>query len=268
MSKRQLAPINQSTRLKITRYQHVAWVYAFRFLRASLSLQMSLHQETLIAMSHLKAITTLSGGRGDLAVSVTAWIIEALIHLHQSNSVESIEQAQHALAAARSSQLNPAAQEVPQLAAMTHFVDLCCSLQKNDPLQALPKMQAMQATLDQRISDKQWNDDGLYSIPISRESAMTLQGNGSPVGVVRVDSDQNTALVLNWLPREDIYALGYLLSGAVVIHRNAMDGQKSEQYLKEAQRLLEGMFSLAVLGTWVDEIPKATVKVRRDHSAH
>ena len=204
---------------------------------------MSLHQETLIAIGHLKVIATLSGGRGDIAVSATASIIEALIHLHQSHSFESIEQAQHALAAARSSQLNPAAQGVPQLVAMTHFVDLCCSLQKNDPLQAMPKMEAMQATLDQRVSDKQWSDDGFCSIPISRESAMTLQGNGSAVGVVRIDSDQNTSLIINWLPREDIYALGYLLSGAVVIHRNAMDGQKSEQYLKEAQRLLEGMFS-------------------------
>ena len=205
---------------------------------------MSLHQETLIAIGHLKVIATLSSGRGDLAVSATASIIEALIHLHQPNSGESIEQAQHALAAARSSQLNPAAQEMPQLAAMTHFVDLCCSLQKNDPLQAIPKMEAMQATLDRRVSDKKWSEDGVCAVPISRESVMTLQGNGSAIGVVRVDSDQNTSLLINWLPREDIYALGYTLSGAVVIHRNAMDGQKSEQYLKEAQRLLEGTLSL------------------------
>ena len=227
-------------KLNYCRYGHIAWIYAFRFLRASLSLQVSSVQENLTAINHLRFITNLSNSRNDNAIAATASIMEALAHLHRSNSTESIEQAQRALAATRSAQLDPAAQSVPQLAAMAYFVDLCCSLQQNDPSQAIAKMTAMQTSLDQSISNGQWTDDGLCYIPISRESGSSLQGNGSLSGIVKTSADQEYAMAISWLPREDIYELGYLLSAAVVMHRNATDGQKAEKYLKEASRTLEG----------------------------
>ena len=224
----------------IPRYQHVAWIYAFRFLRVALSLQISSRQETLVAISHLKIIATLASSRGDNAVSATASTIAALTHLRESNSAESIEQSQRALAAARSSQLDPAALAVPQLAAMMHFVDLCCSLQQSDPDHAVLKMQAMQATLDQATNDSNWTEDGICAIPISHNTSMDMRGNWSAQSVIRTAPDGSLSFLMHWLPREDIYALGYLLSGAVKGNRNAMDGQKSEQYLKEGIRMLDG----------------------------
>ena len=197
-------------------------------------------QENIIAINHLRFIVNLSNSRSDNAVSATASIMEALTYLHRSNSTESIEQAQRALAAARSAQLDPEAQTVPQLAAMAYFVDLCCSLQQNDPTQAISKMTAMQISLDQSLANRQWTDDGLCYVPISRESGKTLQGNGSLSGIVQTSMDQKYSMIISWLPREDIYELGYLLSAAVVMHRNTTDGQKAEKYLKEASRTLEG----------------------------
>ena len=226
--------------LNRSRYSHIAWIYAFRFLRASLSLKMASYQEFLVALTNLKLITTCANSRGDHAISAAGSITLALAYLHQSSNAESIEQAQRALASARSSQLDPTAQAVPQISTLTYFVDLCCSLQQNDPTQATPKMHAMQKTLDLLVTDKGWTDDGSCSIPITYQTAATLQDSGSAAGIIRNDSNQNSTLLINWLPREDIYALAYLLSGAVSVHRNAMDGQKSESYLKEASRLIEG----------------------------
>ena len=192
-----------------------------------------------MAINHLRFIVNLSNSRGDIAISAIGSIMEALAYIHRSNGTENIEQAQRALAAARSTQLDPAAQTVPQLAAMSYYVDLCCSLQQNDPSQAITKMTAMQTSLDQIISNGQWTDDGLCHIPIGRESSDTLPNNDSVFGVVQV-VDQKCTMAIKWLPKEDIYELGYLLSAAAMIHRNASDGQKAELYLKEASRTLKG----------------------------
>ena len=177
---------------------------------------------------------------GDNAISTTAFTIEALIHLRESNSAESIEQSQRALAAARSSQLDRNAQTIPQLVAMMHFVDLCCSLQHFDGGQVTSKMLAMQASLDHTANDNSWTEDGVCVIPIRRDASTNLNCDEDNQGVLRTASNGSTIFLIHWLPREDMYTLGYLLSGAAVANRNAMDGQKSEQYLKEGIRTLQG----------------------------
>jgi Cohesin loading factor len=83
--------------------QHVPWIYAMRFLRASLALETSQTQETLIAVSLLKVVATLATSRGDHAVAAKASVVEALVHLQHATNLDGIEQAQRALAAARSS---------------------------------------------------------------------------------------------------------------------------------------------------------------------
>ena len=166
--------------------------------------------------------------------------MEALAHVRTSDSAESIEQAQRALAAARSSQLDPTAKSVPQFSAMSNFVDFCCSLQHSNIAHASFKMQTMQKMLDQAANDPGWTQDGMCAIPLKTNYSEYLQGGGSAKGIVRVSSGDAPCLIINWLPKEDIYALGFLLSGVAVSHRNSMDGQKAEQYLREGIRMLHG----------------------------
>lgn len=178
----------------------------------------------------------MSNTWGDKAILAIASIIEALIHLRESSNAESIEQAQRALAVTRSSQLDPLVGAVPQLTALTHFADLCCTLEKFDPNQALSKMQAMQASLENLNDGQAWTKDGSFSIPINHPAAFRITTSS---GVVRSESNGNLKLMFNWMPKEDIYILGFLLSSIAIAHRNTSDGQKAEQMLKEGIRMQE-----------------------------
>ncbi|MCJ1400658.1 hypothetical protein MMC11_003866 [Xylographa trunciseda] len=220
-------------------YRHVAWVYAFRFLRATLSLNIASAQETLIAINQFRTVTNFAGDNGDNTISATASILEAMTCLRRSNNAESIEQAQRALAAARSFQLDPAFQKVPQLVSMMHFVDISCSLQQIDPAQAKLKLESMHSMLDAMTHSNNWNSEGILRVSLGDRTARSLlESSQTPSGILQVDATGTVCVSLTWLLKDEIYALGFLFSGAVSFHRNAMDGQKSEQYLGEAKRLI------------------------------
>lgn len=225
-------------------YQHVVWVYAFRFLRVSLSLGFSSHQEVVSAFSHLRSISDTAKKYGDTAVGATATTLEALVHLRDSGSAESIEQAQQAIAIARSSQLDPAVKDVPKLVIMTHFVDLCWSLRRFDPAQAMSKMQAMQATLEVLREPQSLADDGFLHVPVYHGIHMAF---GNHNGAVRKRQDGTQLLAFKWIPNQDIFSLGFLLSGICMAHKNAADGQKSESFLHEGIRTLTSKYAQAEL---------------------
>ena len=219
-------------------YQHTAWVYAFRFLRVSQSLNLSSHQDVFSAFGQLRSISTLADQVGDKAVLATASTLEALLHLRESSSAESIEQAQRALALARSLQNSPAVGQLSQLAILISFIDLACTLQHFDPSQAVTKMQAMQASLEH--PDDTWREDGVLWISVRSQDASQAPGGS---GVVRRDSKGSLSIKLSWSPWANIYALGYLFSSMAIAHRNTSDGLRSEQMLKEGLRCLDSKFN-------------------------
>ena len=225
-------------------YQHVVWVYAFRFLRVSLSLEFSSHQEVVSALSHLRSISATAKKYGDTAVSAIAMTLEALVHLRDSGSAESIEQAQRAIAIARSSQLDPAVKDIPKIVIMTHFVDLCWSLRRFDPAQAMSKMHAMQATLDVLRQPQSLADDGFLLVPVDHGSQTAF---GSYNGAVRKGQDGSQLLAFEWIPNQDIFSLGFLLSGICMAHKNAADGQKAEGMLHEGLRIMASKYAQAEL---------------------
>ncbi|KAL9610314.1 MAG: hypothetical protein Q9167_004976 [Letrouitia subvulpina] len=217
-------------------YQYIPWVYAFRFLRLSFLLEFSSHQENLIALSHVRFLSSTAEKYGDKAVAAIAMTLESLIHLRESNSAESIEQAQRALAAARSSQFDPLVQNNPQLAVLTSFVDLCCALQTFDPKHAASKMQAMQTSLENHPNASAWANDGSFEIPISHTKASPTTGSDGPL---RQGRDGKLVLSFNWLPIEDLHVLGYLLSSIAIAYRNTSDGHRSEQLVREGINFLD-----------------------------
>ena len=217
-------------------YQHVAWAYAFRFLRVFLSISLSNHQDIISALGHLRNILAMSSTWGDQAISAIASTLEALIYLRESNSAESIEQAQCALANARSSQLDSMVGAVSQITALVQFADLCCTLEKFDPNQAVSKMHVMQATLEKVNEGHGWTEDGSFAVPIAHPAVIKPATQN---GVIRSSSDGSLILLFNWMPRGDIYNLGFLLSSIAIAHKNSSDGQKAEQMLKEGIQMQE-----------------------------
>ncbi|GAB1197361.1 hypothetical protein APSETT444_006654 [Aspergillus pseudonomiae] len=148
-------------------YRHSAWEYAFRFLRVSLSLSSSGHQDSVAALQHLHKIANMANRNGDKAVSAMSAVIEALAHLQQGSGFDSIEQAQRALAVARSHQLNDELRHIPQLTTLVQMVDICCSLLEYDINQSSQKLKNLQDLMDERLNDPNWRADGSFSIPLS-----------------------------------------------------------------------------------------------------
>ncbi|KAJ5674793.1 uncharacterized protein N7477_004727 [Penicillium maclennaniae] len=220
-------------------YRHAAWEYAFRFLRVSLSLSSSSHQDSVQALQHLHRISTMASRNGDKAVSAMAAIMEALAHLQHGTGSDAIEQAQRAVAAARSHQLNEELRDIPQLVTLIYMVDIFCSLLEYDINQATQKLSVMQAKVDETLSDPNWRPDGSFSVPLNGKSA-----GPSSIDTGDILQVHNGTLLLsfNWLPQHDLYALSYFLSSVTLSSRNSHDGRKAEKYLDEGLRMIQGEF--------------------------
>ncbi|QGA21991.1 hypothetical protein EYB26_009705 [Talaromyces marneffei] len=219
-------------------YKHTPWEYAFRLLRISLALASSSHQDFVIAIHNLQKLTNLATRNGDKLVVVVAALIEAVAHLQQSTSPDSVEQAQHAVAVARSHQLDPRVQEIPQIGSMLQMVDISCSLLEYDLNQASQKLQIMQSMMDQRINDARWREDGSFLVPLNTQTPPKPTEIGD---ILRVENGK-LCLTLHWLPQHDLYALCYFLSSMTLGAKNSHDGRKAEKYLQEGLRMVRGNF--------------------------
>lgn len=206
----------------------------------SLALSSGSHQEFVHAIHNLHKLSSLASRNSDKLVAVVASLIEALAHLQLSTNSDSVEQAQNAVATARSHQLDPSVQDIPQIGSMVQMVDISCSLLEYDLNQASQKLQVMQTLMDQRINDSRWRDDGSFSIPLNSKPPST---QGEMGDILRVEEGK-LCLTLSWLPQHDLYALCYFLSSVTLGSKNSHDGRKAEKYLQEGLRMVRGMFSI------------------------
>lgn len=198
----------------------------------------SSHQDSVQALQHLNKISSMANRNGDKAVCAMAAVIEALAHLQQGAGSDSIEQAQRAVAVARSHQLNDELRHIPQLGTLTQMADICCSLLEYDVNQSAQKLKAMQALVDETLNDNNWSADGSFSVPLNGKSA-----GPSSIDTGDILQVQNGTLLLsfNWLPQHDLYALSYFLSSITLSAKNSYDGRKAEKYLDEGLRMIQGM---------------------------
>lgn len=199
---------------------------------------MSSHHETVAGNQSLQKILAIARTRGDVAIAVIAAVMLAFAYLRSSNSTESLERAQSFLAIARSHQLDETLSRLPQLTSMIHFVDLLGSLQHFNPNQAITKMQAMHTVMVPAASDDMWQDDGTFAVPLKQDGPSDI-GSG---GIVSKNASGKPVLSFEWIPRGDVYALAYLLSGSVISHRNSTNGQKAEKYFREGLRMAQGIY--------------------------
>ena len=215
-------------------YQHVPWVYAFRFLRVYLSLQCKSPPEVRTAMNHLKRISETAQKHADKAIVTIASIMEALLCLQLRAADERKEQAQRALAVAKGHQLDPSIQAIPSLMALMHVVDLGCALQAvNVPL-ALQTLGSVQSVLQHQSEN--WRRDGYFNLPVN---APAMLNRGASNGPIRTHNDGTQTLVFRWLPKDLAYALGFHLTGISTAHANIEKKLGPEHCLVEGIQVLE-----------------------------
>ncbi|KAI9891439.1 MAG: hypothetical protein M1814_002758 [Vezdaea aestivalis] len=218
-------------------YGHRSWAYAFRFLRASLSIEKLSHLEITAALTNLRKISETSSKKGDTAIFVTAAVMETQTHL-RSKQPDSIEQAQRSLAMARSLQLDTSiTSTIPQVMTLACLLDLACSLQESNVEQSTSRMSHLHSLLDgaSKKDGSQWNNGSSFHVPISSSKGQRLN-SGKGVGPVTSNAQALDQIEFRWLSKEDAYALSYLLSGAAVSNKNAA-AHKAESFFTEGLKL-------------------------------
>jgi hypothetical protein len=219
-------PINEAET-----FQHIAWVYAFRFLKVSLTLQIAGRIESVPALQQLHAILSHAERQGDRAIYVACSALEAMVHL-RSGAPDRIEQAQRAIAAARSLQLQESSKQLGSFGSLIDIIDLACGIQQGNPNNQ--KSTALIESMMDENNSSPSNDNGVFGVLLERSSAGNMTFDTG--GIFRKSSDGRDELVFAWLPREDLKTLCF--------HMSALDQnvhEKGLRYIKEAHHRSKGM---------------------------
>lgn len=226
----------------IEAYQHTAWIFAFRFLRVSLSLQVPTHPDVSGAFVHLRALTSLAERQRTVPVVVVSSAIETFLHL-RSSTADSVDLAQRALATARTHQLDPSLRDLPQLTALVDCLDLACDIVCVKPEQAATKLGPMQKITDTVMNNRQWRDSEVFYVPLGTSASDGMAEDTA--GIFHVGDDKKCALSFHWLRASELYGMCYLLSGMGSMCTNSVDG-RAEKYLSEGLKLTHGMSSPSI----------------------
>ena len=162
--------------------------------------------DTPPAIQHLRAIGTLSSQQHDFAIYIAASLLEAMAHL-RSNGAESMEQAQRAIAAARTHQFDMEAQ-LPQLTALAHLLDVVCSIRQGNPKIMLDKIKDMQTILDGAVKSSSWSSfDDAIAIPINRTKNNSEFVSPDTRMILGIGADGRDNLMMSFLSKKDIFSV-------------------------------------------------------------
>lgn len=221
-------------------YKHTPWVYALRFLRVSFAFKLgSSAQDTAPAIQNLKAISQLAASDDDGAVSALSATYEAMLHLRSASS-SSIEDAKRAVAAAKSLQFHPLAQNLDQVWALLDCIEIICYLMEGNVGMATQKAEQLAPRMDDIRANPKPNDDGTLLVPLQAKPG-PLTANTSGI-FLRIDEKDH--LVFQWLPHRDLWAFCFLLNAITAQTRTFAD-PKVESYIREGLKILRENFSEA-----------------------
>ncbi|KAF3907182.1 hypothetical protein ABW21_db0208529 [Orbilia brochopaga] len=178
-------------------------------------------QDDNAAISSLRSAADMAKKRDDVCVYALANLMEAAVLLtHGVNGVDSAKKAM-----TRAS--NVPLQAVPQLGFLFQMLDIMwATIQGSAIIETEAKMKLLQENMDGTDSWKLWPADGTFGIPVKPSS-----DRGGP-----------EELRFRWLPKADLWALVWFLSGMVRTHSNGFD-KKSEACLKRGLEIVEGLLS-------------------------
>jgi hypothetical protein len=186
----------------MNRYRHHSWEYVFRFLKTSLSLKSSKTSDHQAALHDLRYVSSLASNRGDHAIFILSSLMEILACL-SSPGPESQEQIRRAFAAARTYQLEADAR-IPQLTALTHILDVTCSLLHDLPAVTIQKQRGM---LDIFKASAQSSSSDAIHLPIAKSPNQIQLISRDTRGILETTEDDRDALVIFFLNSDDMCAL-------------------------------------------------------------
>lgn len=153
-------------------------------------------------------------------MAALASLLEALVSFR--NGADGVEPAQRALTRVFTQQ-NAGCDLPPQLEVLTQVLDICSSHLLGKTLDCDPKVRKLHAMLDQPDRWADWKDDGEFEMFVNPSRP------GRPP----------EALKLRWLNKDDVFTLGYFLSGLCKLQKNVEESGKAERFLTEGLKTVE-----------------------------
>jgi len=225
-------------------YQHTVWVYAFLFLRVSLLLSLPGKMHSVSILRDLSKIFNTAKTRRDPSIGAIAATLEALVHLRNRTN-NWLDDAQHAIAAARSQQHSASGNGLTQVETMIYILDISCSLDPYDYKQSGQKMHAMHDYFKSTPQAKQ--DHNILSIPLGPADEPLVPESA---GVFTRSENGQLNLTLTWVSPLDLFVLGSLVSGLTLWRRNARE-RRSEPLLRDSLLHLECKRSGHLIEYWL-----------------
>jgi len=102
----------------------------------------------------------------------------------------------------------------PQLEVLAQFLDICCSLTIGTAQVLDEKIRRLHAMLDQPARWASWRDDGEFEVRVNPSRP------GRPP----------ESLKLRWLNKDDIFTIGYFLSGLCKFQKNVEHNGRAERF--------------------------------------
>lgn len=210
------------------------WIYAYRFLRVSLSVQSGGPSDTSTVLRHLAALSEHADAYQHTGVQIAAATLDAIVHLQSGDSMAA-DLASRSLASARTHQLDTVMTEVPQLRATIDILELSCAfMQSSPPDQTNQKMIQFHQSLDAKSKNTGWTADGSFALPLGVQSNGDVEADTG--GIFRSTPTGELALAFMWFSRSQLYMVGFMLGGISMMAKNGED-RKSETFLAEGLKL-------------------------------
>ncbi|KAG0129830.1 cohesin loading factor [Tuber indicum] len=208
----------------------VHWTYSFRFLRCNILMEDSPLHDEQGAITTLQKISGTAAARHDHGIYLLASLMETMISV--SSGADGIEAANRALARANSLQLE-SMQGMEQLGILRQMLDIMCSLMAGRYSESEVKVKVLHGMLDHSSKAQIWTPSGEFEILIN------------PVRLGRPEEK----LKFKWLTKEDIFVLGYFISGLCKFQKNVEEVGRGEKYLQEGLRSIERLLKEDHAGT-------------------
>ncbi|KAL3427019.1 75k gamma secalin [Phlyctema vagabunda] len=206
-------------------YHHYSWVYAFRFLRASRAMQVGIVSDSHSGLQNIRSISDTASEQSDRGIFLLAALMEAMTHM-QSSSPDATELVQRAIAAAWTYQLDQDSQ-IPQLTALTHILDVVCSLRQGHISQTVSKARSLQVMMDGEQKNSKWSfTSDVLAIPISRKRQDSHTVSRDTRSVLGIGNDGRDNLMISFLSRSDAGLISHLLYGLVLEKQKPLAGSK------------------------------------------
>lgn len=156
--------------------------------------------------------------------------MEAMISI--LSGTDGVEAAQRALARVNMMQTSDD-QNLAQLGVLRQIMDIICSLKLGRSLESEMKMKVLHQMLDNKERWALWSENGEFEVPVNPNRP------GRPVEMLR----------FRWLTKDDVYIMGYFISGLCKFQKNVDEGGKSEKFLKEGLRSIDLLFNATPPGS-------------------